>query len=364
MTLGQKLAQFVSGLQRPPLSLINKTTLAMATLNNTLLSQLTDIKDTNSPTPLDLKEIIKDNTPLSSLYEDNNSHYISVNKVVNFYYNNSINFLHINCRSLKQNFSEIVNLLNACNNNDKVIDVCAVTELWITEDEGKFYNIDNYDLVTKCRTNKRGGGIGFFIRKCYSYNVITDLTLIEDYIECLTVELLFNKTYFTFACIYRPPNSSLPQFLDSMDHLLSSKALNKKNAVHTVLGDFNIDHLKQESHAPTSNFISLMNQHYFMPLILYPTRITDTSQTLIDNIYISNTSFKCKSCIICSDISDHLPVLASLTCDIQTLHDNTTYDHPKKYQKLNHGQLYDKIAQMNWTAFNFECGISSDVNAT
>ena len=50
-----------------------------------------------------------------------------------------------------------------------------------------------------------------------------------------------------------------------------------------------------------------------LPVITKPTRITDTSATLIDNIFISGKLQKAyHSEIIISDMSDHLPTVIKL----------------------------------------------------
>ena len=51
------------------------------------------------------------------------------------------------------------------------------------------------------------------------------------------------------------------------------------------MGDFNIDLLKFESHSATDGFLNTLGSNFFQPYILQPTRITDHSATLIDNIF-------------------------------------------------------------------------------
>ena len=54
-----------------------------------------------------------------------------------------------------------------------------------------------------------------------------------------------------------------------------------------LLGDFNIDLINYNSHTGVSDFYDHMSTHGFRPLILQPTRVTSTSATLIDNIFIN-----------------------------------------------------------------------------
>ena len=47
--------------------------------------------------------------------------------------------------------------------------------------------------------------------------------------------------------------------------------------------------------------------HYLLPHILHPTRVTDHSATIIDNIFTNTTEFNSKSGDILCEISDHFP---------------------------------------------------------
>ena len=51
-----------------------------------------------------------------------------------------------------------------------------------------------------------------------------------------------------------------------------------------------------------------MNAHSFYPLISKPTRITDQSATLIDNIFTNNLEKDLTSGLFYTHISDHLPL--------------------------------------------------------
>ena len=53
------------------------------------------------------------------------------------------------------------------------------------------------------------------------------------------------------------------------------------------MGDFNLDLLKYDSYFDTDNFLNIMLSNRFQPHVLQPTRITDHSPTLIDNIFFN-----------------------------------------------------------------------------
>ena len=74
--------------------------------------------------------------------------------------------------------------------------------------------------------------------------------------------------------------------------------------------DQNLDLLKSNIHLQTQTFLENILNANQIPTITRPTRITKNIASLIDNIYISNLlSYKFDSCILLSDISDHMAPL-------------------------------------------------------
>ena len=74
-----------------------------------------------------------------------------------------------------------------------------------------------------------------------------------------------------------------------------------------MMGDFNINLLKYQSHPETNDFIKLMVSHYLLPHILHPTRVTDHSATIIDNIFSNNVESDTVGGNISCQITDHFP---------------------------------------------------------
>ena len=114
-------------------------------------------------------------------------------------------------------------------------------------------------------------------------------------------------------CIYRSScNDGDAQkiFLADLDNIL--RKINKKESF--LLGDFNFWYNILDCDEPNvTKFIDVMYDHGFISLINRPTRITDNSSTLFDQIWTnSNTLQKVKSCIITFSISHHLATMMSI----------------------------------------------------
>ena len=74
------------------------------------------------------------------------------------------------------------------------------------------------------------------------------------------------------------------------------------------MGDCNIYNLlNSDSNSMTENFLNTLGSYFFHPQILQPTRITNHSATLIENIFFNSIEHHVISGNILYDLTDHLP---------------------------------------------------------
>ena len=124
-----------------------------------------------------------------------------------------------------------------------------------------------------------------------------------------------------------------------------------------ICGDFNIDLLKCESHNTTQNFVDIIFGAGFYLLITKPSRITDTSATLIDNILTNDLCRNNQSGLLINDISDHLPVFV---CSEQYVSRNkrAVYQYKRLLNGNSISQLYMSLINRDWS-YVYQC---KDVN--
>ena len=135
------------------------------------------------------------------------------------------------------------------------------------------------------------------------------------------------------GCIYRH-HTPIKLFCDEyLNKTLQKIAKSKKT--FALLGDFNINLLDYEKHSGVSDFYDLITSYGFRPLILQPTRVTKTSATLIDNIFINDLSCLSKGGNLVTSISDHYMQFSQID----------VFD--KQYE-----QLKNKKSVRNWRIFN------------
>ncbi len=139
--------------------------------------------------------------------------------------------------------------------------------------------------------------------------------------------------------IYKPPNSNIQEFTNTIIPIINKG--NRDNKTLFLIGDFNIN-------GPTSDFINDMYAKSMFPLINKPTRITNYSATLIDNIYTNNitTRHKSKPGILYTDTSDHLPIYHCLGTNKPD--EKETYIIKRIITEHTKNNFLKKIAEVSW----------------
>ena len=132
---------------------------------------------------------------------------------------------------------------------------------------------------------KRGGGVSVFVKNYFHVKIVESVTCNTNIIESLFLELTHEKQKVYVGTIYTPPQVNRELFLDNFSALFHNFSYNRRDPVY-LCGDFNFDLLSDDSH----DFLTMLNSFFLIPVISKPTRITDTTMSLIDNIFINTPS--------------------------------------------------------------------------
>ena len=148
--------------------------------------------------------------------------------------------------------------------------------------------------------------MALLLRDGLTYRERPDLgTFNEGVFESVFVEIVRGggRRNDIVGSIYRPPGGDMGEFNVELARVLG--LLRGTDAY--VMGDFNADLIKSGTHGPTSDLLGEFTLGGFYPLVSLPTRLTDTTATLIDNIWTNNVRTKIGSGLVTVRISDHLP---------------------------------------------------------
>ena len=192
--------------------------------------------------------------------------------------------LHQNIQSIKNKLLEIEVLIKDL---DEAPTVACFTEHWSTDEEKFSMQLEGYNLkATFCRKNMDHGGSCIFLRDGVDGMEIQELKQksIEGVIECSSIVCKALKAII--ICIYKPPKGHLETFFQSLTDILDTAQNNYKNYKVILCGDFNLD-LLERGKTDIQTFLTLLQTYNLTQTITEPTRITKTSATLLDNIFIN-----------------------------------------------------------------------------
>ena len=223
---------------------------------------------------------------------------------------NAFSILHLNIASLQAHINDLRSLLALLNHPFHIIGI-SETKIIDGKDPSIQIDIDGY-IFKNTPTKTSFGGSGLFIRSDLDYKICKNMSKsVESVAESLFIEVfLKNNKKMIVGTVYRH-HQSISYFIDNfLAEILHSISKSKKMCA--LMGDFNVDLLKIDQHDESNFFYNIMTANGFRPLILQPSRVTKSSATLIDNIFINDMATKSKGGNLISSISDHFAQFSCL----------------------------------------------------
>ena len=230
--------------------------------------------------------------------------------------NSFIKIQHINTRMLSKNRGKVIAYLSLFREAPEVL---LLSEIGKEGYRYLDYTFPDYEYTYDIPNNNKYGGVAILIHKGIgTVKIRTDLKFRkacechECQFENEWVEILLNGESLIIGTIYRHPNGNTHHFVDQLNTTMSKLPRDK---ICIMAGDININLLHyDDSHV--NEYITQLLSYGFLPRITLPTRITDSTQTLIDHIFvripIKDSERSLISGNLYADLSDHLPVFLCL----------------------------------------------------
>ena len=160
-------------------------------------------------------------------------------------------------------------------------------------------NIPGYHFIRKDPGKSKETGLIVYIHESLHFKELSSLT--THGIESIWIELHFKQSKPLFVSfIYRNP-SERNDWIDRFTLMMEESSSFSYETL--LLGDFNIDLLK-----PHKTWVETYESFNLSQVIDKPTRVSATTQTLIDHIYSSSTNTIIETCSPKYGTSDHFPV--------------------------------------------------------
>jgi len=154
-------------------------------------------------------------------------------------------------------------------------------------------------------------------------------------------------------------------FTNNLELFLQSDLVRKISDDIFFIGDFNIDVLKFDSNREILKYLDMLLSYNYLPYSVLPTRITDSTSTLIDHIYYRSkfkqaayNIDKAINGVIVTDITDHLANCLVLPFCLPF---KSSPDRPliRLFSQENKSKFSSECLSYDWTNNVYNC---SDVN--
>lgn len=254
---------------------------------------------------------------------------------------NLINILHINIRSVRKNFDELLLLIETY--NLELLDVIVLSECWQIEYIDNFY-IPNYRTYYNNSKINQNDGVLIYVKNTIT-STMTNTNLPLSNITLSSLYLKIHNTNITVTACYRSPSTDPNLFIDELETHFTN---NKCKQIDIFLGDLNIDIL-DKTHLTTTNYFGVLSSLGFKSYINSYTRVTATTTTCLDHIFIRKSVESClmkyESFVINSDITDHFPTylnISYITKNINSTSENITINN------FDNDKFNDMISKQHW----------------
>ena len=170
--------------------------------------------------------------------------------------------------------------------------------------------------------------------------------------ESIFIEVDTPKLKAIVGEIYRVPNTNEPNAINMYETTIKQLQHYQHNII--IGTDQNFDYIKIDQHKNTEDLLNTFITNGLIPTITKPTRITHTSSTLIDNIYISiNNKVHIKSGILCEYISDHFPIIACVGSTKREKRPKPLRITKRQLNETSIQLIGDKIRNTNWNCLSY-----------
>ena len=229
---------------------------------------------------------------------------------------NELSIIHLNIRSVFKNFSALKVLLSKFPRMPDII-CLSETNIVLKNDEltGKMIvnndnndqfipSTDGYDFIRNdCKSTK--GGAGIFVKHDLEYSLREDLLLNVNDCENVWLEVNVKNTKFIVASLYRHPRYNFTDYQSAL--VRSLEIINKTKINYYIFGDMNINLQRYNINDSVRYYFDELLSFNCHNLINKPTRVSASSQTLIDHIYTNDLMNKLTPIVAIDDTTDHFP---------------------------------------------------------
>lgn len=250
---------------------------------------------------------------------------------------------------LFQNIQSIYNkqdILEAFLEQHTTYQALCISETWLSPEKLNMINLTNYKIAASyCRNLRTGGGVCILLKNHIEYierKEISEMS-IEYVLEICAIELV--KEDILLLNLYFNGKKE-DQFYEQLGNILNY--VTKKFTKYKIIlgGDFNINTLLNNN--KTNKLLHFMLEYRLNHLINNPTRISKTTSTCLDQIFIN---FQDNNLFVTTEdfgLSDHMGNIVHLK--LHTQNKNIIwYTEKRKFTKTNMDKYKLQLNSIDWS---------------
>ena len=277
-----------------------------------------------------------------------------------------LQILSLNIRSLKKNISNIRENIEQYHKFDVLCfneTNCIFDKLPNGMDDIRLEGFHDPIVKSSFRASGKGGGLVSFINKrvCESHDIQEFFPNPDPANGCGEFQFIklhncigTNRTLIIGNVYRSPAKRNCEPFNNLLESIVQNLNRHARKQIY-IAGDFNQDLIQHDNNTQTQTLIDSMTKLSFVQIVSRPTRITETSATIIDHVYTNNIENTLSCNIATLDISDHLATVTKISLgnskikinrrakveksEYRTFNDANDY----KFKELIHGETWDNV---------------------
>lgn len=260
-----------------------------------------------------------------------------------------------------QSIGNKIHLLEAIIQEKPELQVICISESWLDEKKKDLLKIENFTIGSYfCREQHKCGGVCILVKNTLEYFDRFDIGSfsLEMIFEICAIEV--PKVNMLIINLYWPDsNREVEIFYSRLDILLNhiSKRDSTKNI--SIGGDLNVDFHKNNNEK--NRLLNLMLSYNFHQKINEPTRVTSSSSTCIDVLFVNYNIRDAKVSVQEFGLSDHRSLLLTIPFNIVNLKHFLLFK--RVYNDLNISKFINVLCNINWNdVFNPNNNVNENYN--
>ena len=192
----------------------------MSQLRETTMTYAGDVRDYEN-----CDAAMRNIDPDCNLFNVSNTRYYledDINEIIkrNNLSKNDFSLMLLNIRSLPKNIGKLCDFLSLIDNKFTI----GLSETWLHSDNVDLYEIPEYTSFHVTGPSKKGGGVSLYVHSSLEYTVLSEMSIITEYLECVFIEVntrtMTQNKKIIVGIVYRPPSTNITTFTEHVMNII------------------------------------------------------------------------------------------------------------------------------------------------